>query len=139
VPLSNDYANATLAQARIESDEQRLRYHEQISQIAVQVETALSNLRTGVERLHATNAACDYARAALSAEEARYRTGVSDTHELLQYQQELISALGNQVQTQLDLEIAKLSLKHAEGTLLRTFQINFALEDPHRSPWYSRF
>jgi outer membrane protein TolC len=75
----------------------------------------------------------------LSAEEARYRGGVSDTHELLQYQQELISALANQVQAQLDLEIAKLSLKHAEGTLLRAFQINFTLEDPHRSPWYSRF
>jgi len=139
VPLSNDYANSALAQARVQADEQRLRYREQISQIVVQVETALSNLRTSAERVHATNAATDYARAALSAEEARYRGGVSDTHELLQYQQELIAELGNQVRAQLDLETAKLSLKHAEGTLLRIFQINFALDNPRRSPWYSRF
>ena len=139
VPLSNDYANATLSQARIETDQARLRYDEQVSQIASSVETALSTVRTSAERVHATNAGSDYARAALRAEEARYRGGVSDTHELLQYQQELISALANQVQAQLDLEIAKLSLMYAEGTLLRAFQINFTLEDPHRSSWYSRF
>ena len=139
VPLSNDYANATLSQVRIEFDQARLRYDEQVSQIASSVETALSTVRTSAERVHATAAGSDYARAALRAEEARYRGGESDTHELLQYQQELISALANQVQAQLDLEIAKLSLKHAEGTLLRAFQINFTLEDPHRSSWYSRF
>ncbi len=32
-------------------------------------------------------------RAALNAENARYMRGVADTHELLQYQTELISAL----------------------------------------------
>ena len=48
--------------------------------------------------------AADYARAALEAESARYRTGVADTHELLQYQQELISALAYQVQAEVDFE-----------------------------------
>ena len=139
VPLANDYANAALAQARTEYDQQRLRYHEQISQIVLDVETALSNAKTSAERVHATNAASDYYRAALGAEEARYRAGVAETHELLQYQQELISALANQIQAQLDFEISKLTLKHAEGELLRNFQINFVVEDPHRSPWYARF
>ena len=26
-----------------------------------------------------------------------------------------------------------------KGTLLRAFQIDFQLQDPHRSPWYSKF
>jgi outer membrane protein TolC len=139
VPLSNDYANAALSQSRVEYDQQRLRYHEQVAQIVLEVETALSNVKTSAQRVHATNAASDYARAALSAEDARYRSGVADTHELLQYQTELITALGNQVQAQVDLEIAKLSLQHAAGDLLKDFQIKFVVEDPHRSPWYSRF
>jgi outer membrane protein TolC len=103
------------------------------------VETALSNVKTSAQRVHATNAASDYARAALSAEDARYRSGVADTHELLQYQTELITVLGNQVQAQVDLEIAKLSLQHAAGNLLKDFQIKFVVEDPHRPRWYSRF
>jgi outer membrane protein TolC len=139
VPLTNDYANATLAQARVEYDQQRLRYRDQVSKIIVDVESALSNLATTVERVHATDAAADYARAALSAEEARYRTGAADTHELLQYQQLLISALGFQVQAQLDLEVAKLTIEHAKGTLLKSFQIDFVIDKSYQPPWYARF
>jgi len=139
VPLDNDYANATLAQARVEYDQERLRYREEISKIIVDVESALSNLATTVERVHATDAAADYARAALSAEEARYRAGAADTHELLQYQQLLISALALQVQAQLDLEVAKLTLEHAKGTLLKSFQIDFTVDKNYPTPWYARF
>ncbi len=139
VPLDNDYANATLAQARVEYDQERLRYREEISKIIVDVESALSNLTTTVERVHATDAAADYARAALSAEEARYRAGAADTHELLQYQQLLISSLALEVQAQLDLEVAKLTLEHAKGTLLKSFQIDFAVDKNYPTPWYARF
>src|SRR5260370_19748990 len=139
VPLDNDYENATLAQARVEYDQERLRYREEISKIIVDVESALSNLTTTVERVHATDAAADYARAALSAEEARYRAGAADTHELLQYQQLLINALALQVQAQLDLEVAKLTLEHSKGTLLKSFQIDFTVDKNYPTPWYARF
>ncbi len=139
VPLDNDYANASLAQTRVEYDQESLRYREQVSKIIVEVESALSNLATTFERVHATDAAAAYARAALSAEEARYRAGAADTHELLQYQQELISALANQVQAQLDLEVAKLAIEHAKGTLLKSFQINFEVDKNYQTPWYARF
>jgi outer membrane protein TolC len=139
VPLTNDYANATLAQARVEYDQQRLRYREQVSKIIVDVESARSNLATTAERVRATDAAAKYARAALSAEEARYRAGASDTHELLQYQQLLISSLAFQVQAQLDLEVAKLTMEHAKGTLLKSFQIDFVVDKNYQTPWYARF
>lgn len=139
IPLSNDYANAGLAQAKIEADQARLRYRDQLSKIVVEVQSSLSTLTTAADRAHTTKAAADYARAALEAENARYRTGVADTHELLQYQQELISALAHQVQAQVDFEIARLMLTHAEGTLLNSFQINFAVEPAHDTPWYARF
>jgi HAE1 family hydrophobic/amphiphilic exporter-1 len=139
VPLTNDYANATLAQARVEYDQQRLRYREQVSKIIVDVGSARSNLATTAERVRATDAAAEYARAALSAEEARYRAGASDTHELLQYQQLLISSLAFQVQAQLDLEVAKLTMEHAKGTLLKSFQIDFVVDKNYQTPWYARF
>lgn len=139
VPISNDYPDATLARVRVESAQLRLRYRDQISKIIVEVQSALSNLTTTLERARATNAAAEYARTALSAEEARYRAGVANTHELLQYQQELISALAYRVQAQLDLEVAKLTLKHAEGTLLKSFQIDFIVDKNYETPWYARF
>ncbi len=64
---------------------------------------------------------------------------MATTHDLLQFQEQLISAQGNQVQAEVDLEDARLSLEHEQGTLLRAFQVDFQLQDPHRSPWYSKF
>jgi len=37
------------------------------------------------------------------------------------------------------LENARLALWHAEGTLLGKFNIDFQVQNPHQSPWYSRF
>jgi len=50
-----------------------------------------------------------------------------------------VSAQGNQVQAETDLEDARLSLEHEQGTLLRAFQVDFHLQDPHRTHWYSQF
>ena len=64
---------------------------------------------------------------------------MATTHDLLQFQEQLISAQGNQVQAEVDLEDARLSLEHEQGTLLRAFQVDFKLQDPHRTHWYSQF
>jgi outer membrane protein TolC len=64
---------------------------------------------------------------------------MATTHDLLQVQEQLISAQGNQVEAEVDLEDARLSLEHEQGTLLRAFQIDFQLQDPYRSHWYSKF
>ncbi len=138
-PLMNDAAKSALAQAKIEYEQMRLQYRALISQIVLDVQTALSSVSTGVKRVHATRVAAEYARESLRAEQERYRVGMANTHELLQFQDSLVSALGNQVQAQVDLEIAKLLLKHSEGTLMRTFSVEFAPQDPHDPPWYARF
>jgi hypothetical protein len=51
----------------------------------------------------------------------------------------LVTAQGNQVQANVDLENARLALLHAEGTLLSAFGIEFQLQDPREAPWYSLF
>lgn len=138
-PLMNDASKAALAQTRIEYEQTRLRYRDLISHIVVDVEQALSNVSTGIKRVHATRVATEYAQESLRAEQERYRVGMANTHELLQFQDTLVNALGNQAQSEVDLEIAKLSLMHAQGTLLRRFQVSFAPQDPHETPWYATF
>ena len=138
-PLMNDAANSALAQARIAYEQQRMSYRALISQIVLDVQTQISGVSSNVKQVIATRIASDYARESLRDEQERYRVGMANTHELLQFQEELVAALGSQVNAAVNLELAKLALKHAEGTILRSFNVNFIPQDPHQRPWYGTF
>ena len=138
-PIDNAAARAVLAQTRVQYESLRMQYRASISTAVVAVQTALANLEADQKRVQATREASYYAAQALHDEEIRFKVGMATTHDLLQFQEQLISAQGNQVEAEVDLEDARLSLEHEQGTLLRAFQIDFQLQDPHRSPWYSKF
>jgi outer membrane protein len=138
-PLDNAAAKAALGQARATYEQSRLQYRAALSQAIAEVESALSNARADVQRVNATRAAAYYALQSLHDEQVRFRVGMATTHDLLQFQSELVSAEGNQVSAAVDLENARLALWHAEGTLMQKFQIDFQLQNPHETPWYARF
>jgi outer membrane protein TolC len=136
-PLANASANAALAQARIDLKQAHMQYRVMLSQAVVQVQSAIAAVTADLERVKATASATYYAQQSLHDEEVRFRVGMATTHDLLQFQEEEVSAEGNQVQAQIDLENAKLAYLHATGTLLRSFQVNFELANPARTPWYA--
>ena len=138
-PIDNAAARSVLAQTRVQYESLRMQYRASISSAVVAVQTALANLAADQKRVQATREATYYAAQSLHDEEIRFKVGMATTHDLLQFQEQLISAQGNQVQAEVDLEDARLSLEHEQGTLLRAFNIDFHLQDPHRSPWYSKF
>jgi outer membrane protein len=139
MPLGNAPIKAALAQAKVQYRQLREQYRAAASQIVVQVESALASVGSDIERVKATEAATMYARQALHDEQVRFRVGMATTHDLLQYQSQLVTAEGNQVTAETDLEKAKLALRHADNTLLRSFQIHFEVQAPHETPWYARF
>ncbi len=139
MPLDNASARAALAQARVQYEQTRLQYRAQLSAAVVQIENALANLYADQKRAMATEQATFYARQSLNDENVRFRVGMATTHDLLQFQEEEVSAEGNQVQAFVDLENAKINLEHAQGTLLTAFNINFQIQDPHETPWYAMF
>ncbi len=139
MPLDNATARAALAQARIMYEQSRLTYRASLSQAVVNVQSAIANLFADQQRAEATASATYYARQALHDEFVQFRVGMATTHDLLQYQEEEVSAEGNQVQAEVDLENAKLALRHAEGTILQEFNIEFELQNPKQRPWYARF
>jgi outer membrane protein len=138
-PLSNDAAKAALAQAKIEYEQQRLRYRDLISQVVVDVQQALNGLKANYKSAQAAKTATEFAAASLHDERERFRVGMATTHELLQFIDSLVSAEGTQVNAEANFEISKLAVKHAEGTLLRAYNINFVTEKPDVRPWYARF
>jgi outer membrane protein len=139
MPLNNAVARAALAQARVQYEQSRLQYRAALSQAVSDVESAIANLFADQKRAAATAQATYYSRQALHDEEVRFRVGMATTHDLLQFQEEEVSAEGNQVQAEVDLENAKLALRHAEGTLLEFFDIDFQLQNPSRTPWFGKF
>ncbi len=138
-PLDNAVQRAALSQARVLYEQQRMNYRSALAQTVVEVQSALANLYADQKRAQATAQATYYARQSLHDEEVRFRVGMATTHDLLQFQEEEVSAEGNQVQAEVDLENAKLALAHANGTLLRAFDISFQVQDPREKPWYATF
>jgi len=139
MPLDNAVPRAALAQARVQYEQQRMLYRAALSQTVVNVESSLANLYADQKRATATASATFYARQSLHDEQIRFRVGLATTHDLLQFQQEEVSAEGNEVQADVDLENAKLALGHADGTLLQQFNINWEVQNPHEVPWYAAF
>jgi outer membrane protein len=139
MPLDNAAAKAALAQARIAYEQTRMQYREALSQSVVQVESAIANLHAFEKQVEATRNATFYAEQSLHDEQVEFRVGMATTHDLLQYQEELVTAQGNEVQADVGLENARLALWHAEGTLMNIFNINFQVQNPHVAPWYTQF
>lgn len=139
MPLDNAIPRAALAQARVQYEQQRLQYRAALSQAVVSVQSSIANLYADYKRAAATASATYYARQALHDEEVMFRVGMATTHDLLQFQEEEVSAEGNQVQAEVDLENAKLALAHSDGTLLQMFNINWEVQSPHEVPWYASF
>ncbi len=139
MPLDNAVPRAALAQARVQYEQQRVLYRAALSQAVVNVQSSIANLYADQKRAAATASATYYARQALHDEYVMFQVGMATTHDLLQFQEEEVSAEGNQVQAEVDLENAKLALAHSDGTLLQQFNINWQVENPHEVPWYSAF
>ncbi|MBF6570460.1 MAG: TolC family protein [Candidatus Binataceae bacterium] len=138
-PLANASARAALAQARIAFEQSRMQYRGALSQAVIEVESALANVHADIKRAEATRQATYYSRQALHDEQVRFRVGMATTHDLLQYQEELVTAQGNEVQADVDLMNAWLALEHAKGTLLQSFDVSFQIRNPHETTWYTAF
>jgi outer membrane protein TolC len=139
IPLDNAAAKAALEQARIAYEQARLQYRETLYQAVLQVKSTLANLRAYTEQVAAAREASYYAEESLQDVQAQFRAGMATTNQLLQYQSNMVTAQGSAVQADVGLENARLALRHAEGTLLEHFNIDFQVQNPHQSPWYSRF
>jgi outer membrane protein TolC len=128
-----------LAQAHVAYDEARLQYRQALYQQVLLVKSALANLTAFQEQIAATHEATTYAQKSLHDTQAQFRVGIATTNTLLQYQSNLVTAQGNEVQADVGLENARLALWHAEGTLLGKFNIDFEEQRQPRTPWYATF
>jgi outer membrane protein TolC len=139
MPLDNAAPKAALAQAHVAYNQARLQYRQALYQQVLLVKSALANLIAYQEQVAATHEATVYAQKSLHDTQAQFRVGLATTNTLLQYQSNLVTAQGNEVQADVGLENGRLALWHADGTLLAQFNIDFQLQKQTHTPWYARF
>jgi len=138
-PFNNDAAKAALAQAKTTYEQERMLYRNQVSNVVLDVEQSLAGQSANFKAAQAAKIATDTAAAALHDERETFRVGMATTHDLLQYIGSLVAAEGNQVQAEVNFEISKLQVLHAQGTLLRSLNIVFIPQNPDMRPWYAHF
>ncbi|HLH77599.1 MAG TPA: TolC family protein [Candidatus Binataceae bacterium] len=139
MPLDDAVEKAYYEQAKMNYEQMRRNYSAALAQVVVNVQGALANLASAVAQIKATEAATRYWTLALSEEQKRFRVGTAAIHDILQYKNQLVAAQGAQVQSAVALEQAKLALRHADGTLLKSFKIQFQVADAPETPWFAQF
>ena len=104
-------ARATKAQAILE-----LKKLEQ--SVMVEIDNAVGQVRTSLQKVEATRQARIYAQAALDAEQKKLENGKSTSFQVLQLQRDLVAAASAEIRALADYNIARSQLALSEGSTL---------------------
>jgi outer membrane protein TolC len=139
VPLGNANAKAQYAQAKIDAASSELNRRQLLSDVTLEVERAVSDVLTNVKRLRATHLATELAQQNLSDQSRRLEVGMATTKDILDFQDQLTTARGNEVQAQTDYNVSLAELARSQGTLLDQYSVVVEVPGKHFTPWWARF
>ena len=139
--VSGDYYDATLKftiafpwgfrqdkanyQAAFYEKEKRLASFVQVEQqIILDVRTAIRNLVTADKRYKVTTLAEKLSMEKLNIEEDKFRTGLSTSYNVLQFQRDLTNAAVNKINAVVDYQLNLINLNKAVGITLEKNNIN---------------
>ena len=123
MPIGNEKAKSDLATA--EHRRQQAELEMRNAEIAIQnsIDTAVRSLSAAKAQYQQTGIVVDNNERLLQVELARFKSGQSNTRQLLDREENRNRAKELRLQAEVNLEKAVFSLKNAQGTLLRDFGI----------------
>ncbi|HQO36274.1 MAG TPA: TolC family protein, partial [bacterium] len=126
-PLGNRAARARMQRSELQAEAARTSLEDQLRGVDLQVRAAIRQIETNQQRVDATTISVDLAEERLRAEEEALQVGLSTSHDVLDYQEDLTIARGSYTQSVIDhiLSIAQLEL--SKGTL--TQWLGFKVEE----------
>jgi outer membrane protein TolC len=108
------YRKANLLVSQLDAGIRNLR------QLIIQdTRNALRGIETDWERVVSTKETTRFRRESLEAERKKYEVGVSTTHDLLEFEEELAEAKANEQRAIIDYTLSLSNLLRATGTLLK--------------------
>ena len=122
-PLGNRYAESQYSRAKIQAA-QAVTYLKDVENSVVnEVREAVRQIDTNLERLEAANASLRLSREKLKAEEKKYEVGLSTTHDLLEFQDDLARSESRLALARADYEKSLANLARVKGVLLEGHNI----------------
>ncbi len=101
-PIGTSFADASVAQNKLQHQQQVTTLADLEMQVTTQVREAARNVNTNLKRVEATRKARELAEKRLEAEEKRFTVGLSQTFELVQAQRDLSRARQNELNATID-------------------------------------
>lgn len=117
VPLGNRTASNAERAARARGRVARLQYDRTESQIVAEVREAVRQIVYQAEAVKASVKSLELAQRQLTAEEARYREGLSTNFQVLEFQKQLAEALSKEKRARVAYAKAIAGLTKAQGVL----------------------
>ena len=139
VPIGNAAAKAQYAQARIDVASAELNRRQLLSDITLEVQRAVNDVNTNIKRIQSTRLARELAEENLRDQQKRLDVGMATTKDILDFQDQLTTARGNEVQAATDYNVSLAELARAQGTLLDEYSVVVEVPGERFTPWWARF
>jgi outer membrane protein len=118
IPIRNRQAQADQVRAELEYRQAQVRLQQLANQVRIEVRNAQFALEQNRASVQAAQAAVDFARETLDAEQQKLKVGVSNSTAVLQDQSGLTTAESNLVSAKAAYEKAQVELDRSTGLLL---------------------
>ncbi len=122
--FGNDAARSSLMTNRVMRRQNELRINQTRYSIAVEVRNAIRELTSSAEQFKARRKALTYAERQLEAEQQKFQVGSTTNFQVLQYQNNLVTARYNVIVAMVRHTKAEVDLERAMGTLLENRKVN---------------
>jgi outer membrane protein TolC len=139
IPLANAEARGKYAQSRIELVQAQARQRDLVAQITLEVERALADVEANGRRIQTTRRARELAEENLRGQQRRYEVGLVTQKDVIDFQSRLLDAEGAELRAVTDYNNSTSKLRLADGTLLRSYNVEVAAPKKGPDPWWARF
>lgn len=139
VPFVNAAADAQATQTRIARQQAELNHRELLSKVTLDVAQSMADLTAARKNIDVTRTARELAEENLRNQEKRHEVGMATTKDLLDFQVRLTNARAEQVRAVTGYAVAVDKWRHAQGALLRHYQIVVERPGQRTVPWFARF
>ena len=125
-PFGNRKAKGDLTISKLEAKRALLDLKNVEQDIILQIEDAVREVRTNIERIKATKVSTKLATEALKAEELKLNAGISTSHNVLEFQEKLAKARSDEIKAIIEYNESLVEHSKHEGTILEKNNIFFS-------------
>ncbi len=139
IPIGNAAAKSEYAQAKIDVSQSELNRRQLLSDITLEVGKAVNDVVANMKRIQSARVARELAEENLRNQQKRLEVGIATTKDVLDFQNDLTTARGVEVQAATDYNVSLAELARAQGTLLDAYSVVIEVPGKRFVPWWARF